>query len=104
MQLILFMLVAFCLIAIVVGRAVPRGRWLVVIGGTVLTFLAVLIAWWYALYFQLVPVYQMLAGMGIYRTEGALGALIFFGPPFVAALTILILASHRRRGHKGKPQ
>jgi hypothetical protein len=104
MELILLMLVAFCAIAIVLGRAVPRGYWLIVIGGTVLTFLTVLIAWWYALYFQLVPVYRMLAGLGIHRTDGGLGALIFLGPPFVAALTVMILASHWVRGHKHKSQ
>jgi hypothetical protein len=100
MEYLLIMLVAFCVIAIVLGRAVPHGRWLVVIGATLIVYSIVLIAWWFALYFQLVPVDRTLAALGIYRTEGWPGALIFFGPPLVATLAVVIVASQRKRAHK----
>ena len=104
MILALLMLVAISVIAIVLGRAIPRGRWLVVTGAAVIVFLTVLITWWCALYFQMVPIYRTLAGLGIYRTEGALGALIFFGPASVAALIVVIIASYRHRGHTIRPR
>lgn len=44
MELVLHMLVACGVTAIVLGRAVPRGRSLVVIGATVIVFLTVFIA------------------------------------------------------------
>ena len=98
MVLLLLMLVACSAIAILFGRSVPRGRWLVLIGATIIVFLTTLIAWWFALYFQVVPIHRALADLGVYRTEGALGALIFFGPPVVATLVLVIVASRRKRG------
>jgi len=99
MEYMLLILVTFCVLAIVLGRALPRGRGLVGIGATVLIFLMALIAWWFALYFQLVPIDRWLAAWGIYRIEGTLGALIFLGPPVVTALTAGMLASYWKRGH-----
>ena len=101
MVLVLLMLVAFSVMAILLGRSVPRGRWFALIGATIIVFLTILIAWWFVLYFQLVPIYRALPGLGIYRTEGALGALIFFGPPLVATLVLVIVASHWKRGAQG---
>jgi hypothetical protein len=100
MVLILLGLVTCCVITIVLGLAVPRTRWLAVIGATVILYLTVLIAWWFALYFQLVPVDRALADVGIYRAEGALGLLIFLGPPLIAALTIVILTLRWKRSRK----
>ncbi len=46
------------MMAIVLGRAVTRGRWLGLIGATAVVFLTGLIAWWFALYFQVVGARQ----------------------------------------------
>jgi hypothetical protein len=64
----------------------------------------ILTAWWLALFFQLVRIYRTLSGLGIYRTEGSLGALIFFSPPLVATLVLVIVASHWKRARtSGSP-
>lgn len=87
----LVILTALCLIGIMFGRLIPGGQWLGLIGGAVLLYLASLIAWWFALYFQLVPLDRALARLNIYRTEGALGALIYFGPPLLPVVAFLLV-------------
>jgi hypothetical protein len=53
--------------------------------------------WWFALYFQAIPVYRALAALNVQRTEGVLGAITFFGPPMVPAATVLVIAFIRIR-------
>ena len=99
MLLILVLFAVVCIAAIVAGRAAPSVRWVGVAGAVAAIYLVSLIAWWIALYFQIVPLDRTLAALKVYRTEGLLGGLIFFGPPAIpAAASLAIAVTRRRRG------
>ena len=89
MTLILLIFVTVCALAMVIGRRYPNARWLGVGGIVAMVYFISLMIWWYALYFQIVPVYRALAALKIYRTEGVLGGLIFLGPPLLPAVGVL---------------
>jgi hypothetical protein len=94
---ILLIFTAVCIVAVLAGRAAPGARWLGVTAAVAIVYLVSLIVWWYALYFQVVPVYRTLAALNVYRTEGLLGALIFFGPPILPTAGLLVIAFRRLR-------
>jgi hypothetical protein len=88
---ILLIFIAVATLAILVGRD-SSARWIGTTGALVLIYFVGLVVWWYALYFQIVPVYRWLATLGIYRTEGVLGGLIHLGPPVIPAAAWLAIA------------
>jgi ammonia channel protein AmtB len=97
MILVLLLFTAACIVALVAGGATPGARWLSTTAAVAIVYVVSLIVWWYALYFQVIPVYRALAALNVHRTEGVLGALIFFGPPMVPAATVLVIAFIRFR-------
>ena len=100
MTSLLAIVTTLALAAIVLGWLLPGSRWLATIGGCVLFYLAGLIAWWFAVYFQVVPVDRILAMFNIDRAGGAMASL-FFGPPLLPAAAFLIL---RARYSQPRPQ
>ena len=100
MILVLLLFTVACVVALVAGRVIPGARWLTTTAVVAIVYIVGLFLWWYALYFQIVPVYRALAALNVYRTEGALGGLIFFGPPIVPAATVIVMAFARRHRHR----
>jgi hypothetical protein len=92
----ILLIFAVCTLAMLVGRD-PRARWIGTTGAMALIYFVGLVVWWYALFFQIVPVYHWLATLGIYRTEGVLGGLIHLGPPVIPAAAWLAVACRRLR-------
>ena len=102
---VLLIFTGACILIVVAARAFPGARWLsatAALATFAIIYAVSATAWWCGLYFQLVPVYQALAALKVYRTEGALGALIFFGPPIVPTALVL-LAFRRLRGRRSLP-
>ena len=103
MTSILLIVTALCVAAIVLGRSASRLRPLLLVGAGALTYLAGLIAWWFALYLRIVPLDAVLARFKIDRLDGALGALVYLVPPLVPTATCLIVCAYavRRPGRRG---
>jgi hypothetical protein len=97
MILLLLLVTSLCVIGIVLGWQFPRVRWVAVIAGSVLLYLVSLMAWWWALYFQVVSIDRILAPF-TRPTRDMLDGLVFLVPPLLLpAILVLFLARRRRR-------
>jgi hypothetical protein len=90
-----------CFVGIFLGRMVPWGRGIGRITVAALVCVVSLIVWWYGLFFQVVRFDELLARFNIHRLEGALGLLIFFGPPVALAAVVLIALQARASRRTG---
>ena len=84
-----------CVAAIVLARWLPGGRIIALVASSVLIYLASLVAWWFALYFQVVPLGRLLAQLHMYGANHPAFALGFFGPPAVPAVVFLVVQVRR---------
>jgi hypothetical protein len=81
-----------CLGGLAFGLVFRRARTVALLAGAVLIYLAGLIAWWLAMFLQLVRLNETLARFNIYRLDGALGLLVYFGPPLLPMVAFLVLS------------
>lgn len=96
MTLLLAFVVLSCLIGIVAGFRIPGARWTGVISVCILLYLGGWIAWWFALYFQVVSLDRILEPFD-YATRDTLDGFVFFVPPFLLPVAVLTYRARRHR-------
>ena len=89
MQSAIALILGLSLAALAYGLLSAKTRWVAFAAGSVLIYSVALIAWWFAMLFEIVEVDQWLARFGVYRSEGPAGVWIFFAPPVVPVLLFL---------------
>jgi hypothetical protein len=94
--LLLLLVTSLCVMGIALGWQFPRIRRATVIAGAVLLYLASLMAWWWALYFQVVSIDRILAPF-THPTRDMLDGLVFLVPPLVPPALFVLFLTHRRR-------
>jgi hypothetical protein len=94
-------LIAACVVAIVLGRLVPRLRVLALSAGAALIFLIGLVVWWGLLFLQVVRIDPLLAGLGVDRLEPPWIQLFLLGPPSMPALAFMLVIAGRWRTSDG---
>jgi hypothetical protein len=93
-------LVAGCVLAIVLGRLVPRFRAVAIIAGAMLVLLFGLVVWWGLLFFQVVRLDVLLNALGIYRLEPPWFQVVLLVPPLVPAVAFGLFLAARAGGSR----
>jgi uncharacterized membrane protein YqjE len=96
LTLLLLLATSLCVIGLVLGWQFPRVRWVGVIAGSVVLYLVSLMAWWWALYFQVVPMDRILAPF-THPTRNVLDGPLFLVPPLLPPAVFLLFLALRRR-------
>src|SRR5262245_3516843 len=94
---IVFVLGAFCLVAIVAARYAPAGNVEAVVGGTAVFLFASAVVWVLLLMLHAIPIETIARrSFGLYDLQPWLGAVIY-GPPIVGALAFAAALWRRSR-------
>jgi hypothetical protein len=96
LTLLLLLATSLCVISLVLGWQFPRVRWVGVIAGSVVLYLVSLMAWWWALYFHVVPMDRILAPFAN-PTRDMLDGPLFLVPPLLPPAVFLLFLALRRR-------
>ena len=96
MELVLILVTVLCLTGILFGRFLPLGRWPGLVAGAVLLYLVGLIAWWYAMYFQIVSIDRFLAPF-TYPVRDTLDGFVYLVPPALPPTAFLLFHARRVR-------
>ena len=96
MILALALILLVLIVAMIGARRVTGLRWLGWVAATLLVYLVGQVLWWFALFFHIVPVDVALARRGV-LPNAAVGAAVYFGPPVVVAMGVLVACVTRRR-------
>ena len=97
MILLLLLVTSLCAIGIWLGWQFPRVfRWVAVIAGCVLLYLASLIPWWCVLYFQVISMDRILEPF-THPTRDMLDGPLFLVPPLLPPAVFVMFLALRRR-------
>ena len=86
---VLILILALCLAGIVVGLLVPRARFLAVISGCILLYVASSFAWGIALWLGFIRVDTLLAPVRWTKYEGIATTTLYLGVPLLPPLLFL---------------
>lgn len=73
-------------LAVGLGTRMRHLRGLACAGGAVLVFVVAAVGWVFILQFGIVRLDPLFAALKVYRLDGALAMLVFWGPPGLVAL------------------
>jgi uncharacterized membrane protein YeaQ/YmgE (transglycosylase-associated protein family) len=96
MALLLTLIVLSCVIGIVAGFRLPGARWAGVISACILLYFGSWIAWWFALYFQVVSLDRILAPFD-YATRDSFDGFVYLVPPLLLPVAFLTYQARRTR-------
>ena len=102
MILLILLVTSLCAIGIWLGWQFPRVPWVALIAGCVLLYLASLMAWWWALYFQVVSMDRILAPF-THSTRDMLDGPLYLVPPLLPPAVFflfLVLRGAHIRSHR----
>jgi len=90
------LIVITCVVVICGAWLIPKLRTASLVATTVLVGVAAWMLWWGLLFFQVVRLDSLLRLLNIYRLDSVTRAVVFLGPPLLAAAAFAAIASRWR--------